>query len=154
MCWISHMRSQHYHRKWGGIRFFFLWKASAGPQPWSNQPGAVEASLAESTSLWLWLGCTRCRRKKGRKQGKESRLCYHHWNWNMHETLFTHKLLPCFSPSVFWVASSLAFLASSRAASLASCTSFSAFHSFLLFSRRSSIGVISTWKRLNSWGAG
>lgn len=46
-----------------------MWKPSAGPQPCSNQPGTADASLAESTSLWLWLGCTRCRRKEERKEG-------------------------------------------------------------------------------------
>lgn len=68
--------------------------------------------------------------------------------------LTSDSLLPCLAAPAFWASSSLAFLASSSSASLASCTSFSAFHSFLLFSRRSSMGVISTWKRLNSWGAG
>lgn len=59
--------------------------------------------------------------------------------------------LPCRVAAAF---SSLAFLASSSAASLASCTSFSAFHSLRLFIRRSSMGVISTWKRLNSCRSG
>lgn len=59
--------------------------------------------------------------------------------------------LPCLVAAAL---SSLAFLASSNAASLASCTSFRAFHSFRLFNRRSSMGVISTWKRLNSCRSG
>lgn len=59
--------------------------------------------------------------------------------------------LPCLAAAAFWAASSLAFLAASMVAILASCTSFRAFHSFLLFIKRSSMGVISTWKRLNSW---
>lgn len=106
-------------------------------------------SLTVPEQHWLQEG-----RKGGKeKRGRKKRRIYNILIWEVVDYCSSPRgpgSLPCLAAAAFSACSSLAFFASSSAAILASCTSFSAFHSFLLFRRRSSMGVISTWKRLNS----